>query len=417
LLVHSGRVSGVRTRDLRSGGTRRLTAPAVILATGGFQSSLPLVREHWPAATKFPEKILLGSGTNSTGSGHRLAQSAGAALLRMDHQWNYPWGLLDPRYPGMSRGLAARNLASIWVNVDGRRFVNETASPKIVVPALVAQQHATYWAIFDEQTKPLFTISGSDWVDFKTIERLIFSDPALVRTASSIPELATAIDVPPEQLNATLRRYNDLVALGDDLDFGRFGTSMKRFPGLLLPAPAPKQITTAPFYAVQFFLLTRKSMGGVAIDKSCRVMTAQGFAIPGLYAAGEVTGLAGINGKAGLEGTFLGPSIVTGRVAARAAVAATTPGVRPSPVPPASGRSVASAPVSSPSCVKCHDLAKDTRRNRPGYWHFERSHAVVLTRGDPCVRCHQELQPYVPTQHRIDRVAQIDACVFCHGAQ
>ena len=82
---------------------------------------------------------------------------------------------------------------------------------------------------------------------------------------------------------------------------------------------------------MQLFPLSRKSMGGVVIDSSCRVLDKRGGVIPGLYAVGELTGLAGINGKAGLEGTFLGPSILTGRVAGRT-VAAEAPAVSRSSV-------------------------------------------------------------------------------------
>ncbi len=414
LLVDNGRVVGVQTRDLRSGSDHRLTARAVILATGGFQNNLALLREHWPDAMRFPETVLLGSGVNSTGSGHRIAQRVGAALSRMDHQWNYPWGLRDPRHPGMSRGLSARNTASIWVNAQGKRFVNEMASPKLVVPALLAQPQASYWAIFDVQTKGLFWIAGSDWIDFKTIERVIFSDSSIVKSASSITELAAKIGVSPHSLEETIRRYNEQVAAGDDVDFGRFGRSAERFRGFMIPAAPPKQIHTPPFYAVQFFILTRKSMGGVAIDTRSRVITNAGAPISGLFAAGELTGLAGINGKAGLEGTFLGPSIVTGRVAARTAMSTVaSPQVRPrvtkvdNVIPAATG--------STRSCLECHDLPKQTTLNRPGYWHFERSHQLVLTRGHVCTQCHQELHPYDARRHRIDRVAQINSCAACHG--
>src|SRR6185436_4925352 len=77
------------------------------------------------------------------------------------------------------------------------------------------------------------------------------------------------------------------------------------------------KIGTPPFYAVQFFPLARKSLGGVVVDLSCRVLDKQNQPIPGLYAVGELTGVGGINGRAALEGTMLGPSILMGRVAAK----------------------------------------------------------------------------------------------------
>ena len=92
---------------------------------------------------------------------------------------------------------------------------------------------------------------------------------------------------------------------------------------------------------------------GVAIDLQCRVVDKQQQPIPGLYAVGELTGLAGINGKAALEGTFLGPCIVTGRVAARALQAELGP-------PPAGERPAVSG------CAECHNLPELLAL--PGVW-------------------------------------------------
>ena len=108
LIVESGRVVGVRTKSTRSGAIDAVRADAVILATGGFQSNLALVRQHWPAGVPMPARLLAGSGINSMGSGLSLASGAGAALSNLDHQWNYERGLPDPRYPGSERGLTRR---------------------------------------------------------------------------------------------------------------------------------------------------------------------------------------------------------------------------------------------------------------------------------------------------------------------
>ena len=96
--------SGVMATDLRTGNTIELRAPAVILATGGFQSNLELVRANWPKSLPKPSRLLAGSGINSTGSGLELARAAGAKIVRLDHQWNYESGLPDPRYPDGTRG-------------------------------------------------------------------------------------------------------------------------------------------------------------------------------------------------------------------------------------------------------------------------------------------------------------------------
>ena len=414
-LVRDGdRIVGIRGRDMRTGESRELRARAAILATGGFQSNLEMVRTFWPSALPFPERILAGSGVNSLGSGLEVAQAAGAVLQNMDHQWNYATGMPDPRYPGLARGLSANNEAALWVNAEARRFVDESLSQRFLLQALLRQTRATYWAIFDEAGKHGFRISGSDWGDFATIERVVFGNPKLVQKAATLDALATTIGLPAEALSTTVQHFNDMVAAGHDTDFGRFGKE---------GVPIPARIATPPFYAIQFFPLARKSMGGVSIDTAARVVDKGGKSILGLYAAGELTGLAGINGKAGLEGTFLGPSIVTGRVAGRTAVA----DLGAAPMIPVTLAPVTSRPAPRAAdtqarfqkttyCQSCHDLAAAIASPRRGYSHFEKVHGVVLERRYECLECHTTFGRYVPGAHRIDPVAHIATCVRCHVA-
>src|SRR5206468_1251278 len=157
-------------------------------------------------------------------------------------------------------------------------------------------------------------------------------------------------------------------------------------------SPKPQPIEKPPFYAVQFFPITRKTMGGVGVDLQCRVLNQAGKPIPGLFAAGEVTGFGGINGKAALEGTFLGPAILMGRLAAQTATndarKTTNSQLRPLPLP------LPPAAFSNNACTNCHNLAKEVAQSRPAFWHFEHSHKKVLDRQYNCAQCHQTLFPY-----------------------
>lgn len=398
LLTEGGRVVGVSLRDVRTGAERQLRGKAVVLATGGFQSNLEMVREFWPAEFPFPERILVGSGRNSIGLGHQMAQAAGGDLVHMDYQWNYFTGLPDPRYPGSNRGLNATNLYGILVNADGRRFANFHGWAKEVMPVLLKQKPATAWCIFDEAGKPFFSVSGSDWGDFKKVEKLILQNTDLVKKADSIEQLAELSGLPVQNLVATIARYNELVEQGEDKDFGRFGPGKPEFSNKASP-----KIATPPFYAMQTFPLTRKSMGGVAIDMQTRVLDKKKQPIPGLYAVGELTGLAGINGKAALEGTFLGPCIVTGRVAARSLLRELD--IRPQPAAARESR-----------CAACHDIPKLLAESRAGYWHFDKVHRATEDRGIDCRHCHSELTPYREDDHRIDRQSLTASCVLCHVA-
>ncbi|HXK16951.1 MAG TPA: FAD-dependent oxidoreductase [Polyangiaceae bacterium] len=406
LLVEGGRIAGVAARNVRSQANVELHARVVVLATGGFQSNLDMVRASWSGDLPFPEHFLIGSGINSTGTGHGLAKSAGAELTRLDHQWNYITGLPDPRFADGSRGLNAVNPDSIWVNSDAKRFIAEKSSPKLGFPKLVSQKGATYWSIFDEGTKHSFWVAGSDWSSFDTIERLIFADPKLVKTAASLDELAAKAGLPAKELKATVEHYNQMVDKGVDDEFQRFGPG-KDFK--------PKKVLKAPYYAVQFFPLTRKSMGGVAIDTQARVLDANKRPIAGLYAAGELTGLGGLNGKAALEGTFLAPSIVTGRVAGRAALleigAKSAPPILPLETP-------VQVPQSKETCLACHQLPTLVAQPRAGYWHFEKVHSVVLDKQFECSKCHSELgSTFDLARHHIDRLAQPRVCTTCHSGE
>lgn len=419
LIIESGRVTGVRGVHLRTAENREFRASAVVLATGGFESNLQLVRAYWP--NYFPTlttetRILLGSGINALGSGLELAEGAGAALARLDHQLFYSTGLVDPRDPTGRRGLHAFNTAAIWVNAQGQRFVRDGApDPKLQMPAVLRQSPATYWAIFDAGSRPRFFVSGSDFNDTNVVHREIFDNPKLtnrVKRADTIEALAQAAGLPAATLAKTIRRWNELVSQGADADFQRFGG-----PG---QTNQELKIETPPFYAVQFFPLARKSLGGVAVDLSCRVLDRQGKPgkpIPGLYAVGELTGVGGINGQAALEGTMLGPSILMGRVAAADNARNLLRKLKPAPPAAVEPQTTSASPATEPAMLRAwrEVLTQVTAQPRPGYIHFERAHAAVLARNLDCARCHRETSPLALTAEHLDRRVLVQACPICHG--
>ncbi|HYO84819.1 MAG TPA: FAD-dependent oxidoreductase [Bryobacteraceae bacterium] len=410
LVRKAGRVAGAECLQLRTG--RKLTIPAggVVLATGGFQSNLDLLRRHWPSALTFPERMLVGSGVNSTGSGHAMAASAGADLVHMNRQWNYPWGLPDPRYPDGVRGISVRMPMAIWVNKRGERFVDEHAGPKVAVPALLAQPGATYWAVFDATGKDAFVVAGTDWTDRRRVLSLLLNNPDVVKSGNSIAELARVTGVPEDALARTVDRFNQLVETGVDADFGRFGKGRELEQASHRRAPA--RILTPPYYAIQLYPLSRKSMGGIATDDLSRVLDKTRKVIAGLYAVGEAAGQGGLNGVAALEGTFLAPGILQGRIVGRQFQ-------RSKAVPvaaPASGKQTEATPVKAPECQACHNVSNLIAKPRPGYWHFERVHTRVLERKYPCIQCHLDMTPFRPASHMTNRSQQAAQCAFCHLA-
>jgi predicted oxidoreductase len=408
LLIRSGTVKGVAVTNLRTRRQREIPADAVIVATGGFQSNLQRVLDNWPVGLPAPQRILLGAAHSATGGGHDLAQSAGGTLTRMDHQWNYVLGLPDPRDPEGKRGLAAFNLNSIWVNAEGKRFTPELGDEKLGLRSLLHQPGGNYWSIFDSKGKTGFSITLAGWENPGEVNHLIYNTGKIVIEADSLEALAAKIGLPAANLRATVERYNRLTETGVDEDFQAFGA--KTFP-------KPRKIDTQPFYAAQFFPITRKSMGGVNVDLQCRVLRSDGTPVLGLYAVGEVTGFGGINGKAALEGTFLGPGVYMGRVAGKTAAVA---GVNKSP------RLVQGNPLPTPAvvkqfssseCLRCHAVSQDVEKKRAGYWHYEQSHAKVLARAYGCSECHSDLQPYNKNRHVLDRRGALHQCATCHGVQ
>jgi uncharacterized protein len=372
-----------------------------------------------------PDRLLAGSGINSMGSGLTLATQVGGALSNLDHQWNYQRGLPDPRYPGSGRGLNAGVGRSIWVNAQGNRFVNEDASSPETLRALLKQRPATYWSIFDEQGKDSLFVVGTGW-NPESIEHWISQNPTLLKRANSIEELAKWIGLPAESLATTVSNYNAMVTKGEDVDFGRF----HKVPvSSNSNADVPFTIGKPPFYALEFFPMTRKSMGGVTIDRFSRVVDKANHPIAGLYAAGEAAGLAGINGKAALEGTFLGPSILTGRVAGRSAVsylgieeaassAALSSNTSANRILDTSNVNSAITPTTNQDCLRCHNVKASVAMQRPGYWHFERAHWLVLERQLQCASCHYGMSnTFDEKQHKIDRLAQSRICSICHNSQ
>jgi len=401
LLLEDGRISGVVVKDLRSGASRTLRAPNVVLATGGFESDRDRVLANWMPDLPKPDRLLIGSAPSATGSGHDMAVATGAALYRIDRHYIYVNGLPDPRDPKRSRALTAGNDKSMWVNASGRRFTNEAGFDKDILVDLLMQEPSTYWMIFDETGREGFGMRGAAWLKNPGEDHPILDNPQTAKRAQSIAELAQLAGLPAAALEASVQRFNDMIDAGDDVDFGRFA------PG----DEAPPKIARAPFYAVQMFAMTRKNMGGVAIDRQTRALDQRGQVIPGLYAVGELNGSAGINGKHGLDGMFLGPSILSGRLAGQSiasAHAAVQPeGVTEPSSPPADAGDWQAG-------LTAENLQALLATPREGYWHFEQSHSLVLERAYACTECHSARLPFAPVNDRHSRLAQTEVCTRCH---
>lgn len=284
-----GRVCRVRLAD----GSVVSASKGIILASGGFAKNHDLLMHYAP---HYAEAVFV-AGAGSQGDGLRMGVEQGANLRDMD----YVKGTFGkhPTDETNDHSLQAVYKGAIAVNQDGQRFVNESISYKLLGDAVMAQPWHTGYQIMDQG---IFD-TGDDRVRILDFGRRL--EEGLFYVADSLEELALRIEIEPDVLVATVNRYNGYVDAGHDPEFGRANLVHKH--GVL------RRIETAPFYAYPSTAVVFGTYCGLDIDSSGRVRRADGSAIVGLYAAGEVTG--GFHGAAYMTGSALGKAVVFGRIA------------------------------------------------------------------------------------------------------
>ena len=410
ILIKDGAVTGVAGTELRSGRNLLWRANHVLLATGGIAGSLERILANWPEHFPATAQVLAGGGVFAQGSGHDMAQEAGAELQHMDRHWFYPIGIPDPLSPDSGHGITLTSPRGIWVNASGQRFINPLASNSLILDSMMQQEPSGFWIIFDETTRNLQRARTVRYrYDIDRYQREVLLNPQIVSRAGDIETLAQASGLPESALATTVKRYNEQVASGVDEDFGRFPASHS--DNVTMPVTAPASIQTPPFYAVRIYPSAGQSMGGVRIDRKGRVLARDSAIIPGLYAAGEITGSMGMNGsRYRVNGLYLGPSVFVGRLAAATILESLEP-----------FKSIATATVepdaktlTADSTLDSDTLRRLISRGRAGFWHFETSHDVVLSRGLACDSCHAGGLPKRPAASRAELFAQTQTCQVCH---
>jgi len=296
----SGRVTGVR---IQTGGreTNIAATRGVVLATGGFSRNERLLELFAPAQAGAQRM----GGPGNQGDGLVMAWELGAGMRDMGYIkgtfGSHPSAgtedhfILFPIYAG-----------AIAVNLDGRRFTDESRSYKLIGDACLKQREHRAFQIFDAR---IFAASkdGIPAMDFR-------ADLAAGRILSSptLRGLAAMLDIDASRLEATISAYNASAEQGAADEFGR--TSLcNGFGGLLT-------IDNPPFYAYASTSVVLATYCGLAVDASTRVLNVFDEIIPGLQAAGGVIG--GFHGIAYMTGTANGKAAVFGRIAGRMAAGA-----------------------------------------------------------------------------------------------
>ena len=286
-----------------SGGEDRLLAvrSGVVLATGGFARSEELLRRfapQWVDAVKM-------SGPHNTGDGITMAWALGAGVADMPYVAasfgasiaHYPDLTLDPEEQPIL--LYPNYLGGIIVNLEGRRFANESLNYKVLSRLCADQPGGAAVQVFDATIFQQSDDRAVPW-DFRAAY-----DAGLVVKADSIKQLAVALQLDPEALQATVDRYNAAVIAGEDLEFGR-PIARRVEPGVGL-------VDTAPYYGFPTRPGLTSTYAGITVDGDMQVIDVFGEPIARLFAAGETVG--GFHGAGYYSGSALSKAAVFGRVA------------------------------------------------------------------------------------------------------
>ena len=284
ILSDNGKVCGVKVAY--EGGEYTVHTKAVIVATGGFGANPKMVELYQPSLAGFATTNHKGA----TGDAFAMVEKFDAQLIQMDQIQTHP---TVAKGSGIMITEAVRGNGAILVNKNGRRFVNEMKTRDIVSAAILKSPGKSAYLIFDQGVRD----------SLKAIES--YSKQNLLSQGANLTELARVISIDAVTLEYTINEYNKAVLAKHDSEFERPSASMER------------TISKAPFYAIEVEPAIHHTMGGLKINSKAQVLNKKGEAIPGLFAAGEVTG--GIHGAERLGGNAVADICIFGKIAGESA--------------------------------------------------------------------------------------------------
>ena len=279
----NGAAVGVKATGA-SGETVTVNAKAVVLATGGFGANLDMVTKYKPELKGF----MTTNAAGAQGQGIEMATAIGADTVDMDQIQIHP--TVEANTAALiTEGL--RGDGAVLINAEGKRFIDEVGTRDVVSAAEIAQTGSYSWLVVDQAM-----------VDASSVIQGYIKKGYTV-TGETYEELAKAMGVDETAFAETMNTWNGYVEAKNDPDFGR--TSFAN------------PLNTAPYYAIKVTAGVHHTMGGLKINTNTEVLKADGSVIPGLFAAGEVTG--GVHGANRLGGNAVADFVVFGRIAGAAA--------------------------------------------------------------------------------------------------
>ena len=279
----NGAAVGVSGTD-KDGNTVVVNAKSVILATGGFGANLDMVTQYKPELAGF----MTTNAAGAQGQGIEMATAIGAGTVDMDQIQIHP--TVEANTAALiTEGL--RGDGAILVNANGERFIDEVGTRDVVSAAEIAQPGSYSWLIVDQAMADASSVIQG------------YIKKGYTKTGATYEELAKELDVDPATFANTMETWNSYVEAKNDPDFGR--TSFAN------------PLNNGPYYAIKVPAGVHHTMGGVTINSATEVLKEDGTVIPGLFAAGEVTG--GVHGANRLGGTAVADFVVFGRIAGESA--------------------------------------------------------------------------------------------------
>lgn len=279
----NGAAVGVSGTD-KDGNTVVVNAKSVILATGGFGANLDMVTQYKPELAGF----MTTNAAGAQGQGIEMATAIGAGTVDMDQIQIHP--TVEANTAALiTEGL--RGDGAILVNANGERFIDEVGTRDVVSAAEIAQPGSYSWLIVDQAMADASSVIQG------------YIKKGYTKTGATYEELAKELDVDPVAFANTMETWNGYVEAKNDPDFGR--TSFAN------------PLNNGPYYAIKVTAGVHHTMGGVTINSATEVLKEDGTVIPGLFAAGEVTG--GVHGANRLGGTAVADFVVFGRIAGESA--------------------------------------------------------------------------------------------------
>jgi len=295
LIQEDGAVVGVRATNADNNTVIVRAESGVVMATGGFGANIEMRMYYDALWHVLDEAVPTTNFVGALGDGITMGVAVGANLVGMDYIQLLPFG--EPGTGSLSGLIGSSMEDHIYVNMEGLRFVDEGARRDDMTAATLAQTGSRMYVIIDSRTVP----TGAEFNFFGESHDMLV-EYGRIHRADTLEELAQMMGVPIEAFVQTIEDFNEAVDAGID-EFGR-----TVFRG---------RIEQAPFYAGARMPTVHHTMGGLQIDVYGRVIDVDGNIIPGLYAAGEVTG--GIHGTNRLGGNALTDITVFGRIAGESA--------------------------------------------------------------------------------------------------